>query len=56
LYKIIGIGNSSLTVYVGNNPLEYIDPTGHVKETPEQETVEEGAAGGINNVETERLV
>jgi hypothetical protein len=27
-----------LYVYVGNNPLEYIDPTGHVKETPEQET------------------
>jgi hypothetical protein len=38
-----------LYVYVGNNPLEYIDPTGHGKETPEQEAVEEGAVGGVNN-------
>jgi hypothetical protein len=37
----------SLYVYVGNNPLEYIDPTGHGKETPEQEAVEEGAVGGV---------
>ncbi|CAC9650939.1 RHS repeat-associated core domain-containing protein, partial [bacterium endosymbiont of Bathymodiolus sp. 5 South] len=37
------IDGLNLYVYVGNNPLEYIDPTGHVKETPEQETVEKGA-------------
>jgi hypothetical protein len=36
-----------LYVYVGNNPLKYIDPTGHVKETPEQEAIEEGAVGGV---------
>jgi RHS repeat-associated protein len=39
------IDGLNLYVYVGNNPLEYIDPTGHVKETPEQETVEKGAVG-----------
>jgi hypothetical protein len=44
----------NLYVYVGNNPLEYIDPTGHGKETPEQETVEEGAVGGVNNIEIEK--
>jgi hypothetical protein len=32
---------------VGNNPLKYRDPTGHVKETPEQEAMEEGAVGGV---------
>jgi hypothetical protein len=42
----------NLYVYVGNNPLEYIDPTGHVKETPEQETVEKGAVGEVNNVDS----
>jgi hypothetical protein len=31
----------NLYVYVGNNPLKYRDPTGHVKETPEQEAMEE---------------
>jgi hypothetical protein len=36
---------------VGNNPLKYRDPTGHMKKTPEQEAVEEGAVGGINNIE-----
>jgi hypothetical protein len=35
---------------LGNNPLKYIDPTGHGKE----EAVEEGAVGGVNNVETEK--
>jgi hypothetical protein len=40
-----------LYVYVDNNPLKYIDPTGHGKETPEQEAVEEGAVGGVNNIE-----
>jgi hypothetical protein len=30
-----------------NNPLKYRDPTGHVKETPEQEAMEEGAVGGV---------
>jgi RHS repeat-associated protein len=48
------IDGLNLYVYVGNNPLEYIDPTGHVKETPEQETVEKGAVGEVNNVDTER--
>jgi hypothetical protein len=28
---------------MGNNPLKYRDPTGHMKNTPEQEAVEEGA-------------
>jgi RHS repeat-associated protein len=46
----------SLYVYVGNNPLKYRDPTGHMKKTPEQEAVEEGAVGGINNIEIEREV
>ncbi|VVH66024.1 hypothetical protein BSPLISOX_2530 [uncultured Gammaproteobacteria bacterium] len=44
----------NLYVYVDNNPLKYLDLTGHGKETPEQKTVEEGAVGGINNVETEK--
>jgi uncharacterized protein RhaS with RHS repeats len=44
----------NLYVYVGNNPLEYIDPTGHGKETPEQEAVEEGAVGGVNNIKSQR--
>jgi hypothetical protein len=42
----------NLYVYVGNNPLEYIDPTGHGKETPEQEAVEEGAVGGVRTFRT----
>ncbi len=46
----------NLYVYVGNNPLKYRDPTGHMKKTPEQEAVEEGAVGGINNIEIEREV
>jgi hypothetical protein len=37
-----------LYIYVGNNPLKYRDPTGHVKETPEQEAMEEGAVGGVS--------
>jgi hypothetical protein len=39
-----------LYVYVDNNPLKYLDLTGHGKE----EAVEEGAVGGVNNVETEK--
>jgi RHS repeat-associated protein len=31
------IAGLNLYVYVGNNPLKYIDPTGHVKKTPEQD-------------------
>jgi hypothetical protein len=27
---------------VDNNPIKYRDPTGHVKETPEQQAIEEG--------------
>ncbi len=50
------IAGLNLYVYVDNNPLKYIDPTGHGKETPEQEAVEEGAVGGVNNIETEREV
>jgi RHS repeat-associated protein len=46
----------SLYVYVGNNPLKYRDPTGHMKKTPEQEAVEEGAVGGVNNIETARPI
>ena len=46
----------NLYVYVGNNPLKYRDPTGHMKKTPEQEAVEEGAIGGVNNIEIEREV
>jgi hypothetical protein len=38
----------NLYVYVGNNPLKYRDPTGHVKTKIEQENAEEGAIGGIN--------
>jgi hypothetical protein len=38
--------------YVGNNPLKYRDPTGHVKETPEQEAMEEGAVGGVSDIMT----
>ncbi|CAC9646041.1 insecticidal toxin complex protein [uncultured Gammaproteobacteria bacterium] len=41
------IADLNLYVYVGNNPLKYRDPTGHVKETPEQEAMEEGAVGGV---------
>jgi hypothetical protein len=33
------IADLNLYVYVGNNPLKYRDPTGHVKETPEQEVL-----------------
>jgi hypothetical protein len=40
----------NLYVYVDNNPLKYLDLTGHGKE----EAVEEGAVGGVNNVETEK--
>jgi hypothetical protein len=38
------IAGLNLYVYVGNNPLKYIDPTGHVKKTPEQEAQEEQEA------------
>jgi hypothetical protein len=41
------IADLNLYVYVDNNPLKYRDPTGHVKETPEQEAMEEGAVGGV---------
>ncbi len=44
----------NLYVYVGNNPLKYIDPTGHVKETPEQEAIEEGAVGGVSDIIAEK--
>jgi hypothetical protein len=39
---------------VGNNPLKYRDPTGHVKETPEQEAMEEGAVGGVSDIMAEK--
>jgi hypothetical protein len=42
-------------VYVGNNPLKYRDPTGHVKTKIEQENAEEGAVGGINNIAAIKL-
>jgi hypothetical protein len=44
-----------LYVYVGNNPLKYRDPTGHVKTKIEQENAEEGAIGGINNIAAIKL-
>jgi hypothetical protein len=34
--------------------LKYIDPTGHVKETPEQEAIEEGAVGGVSDIIAEK--
>jgi hypothetical protein len=46
LSRNASIFNLNLYAYVGNNPLKYRDPTGHVKETPEQEAMEEGAVGG----------
>ena len=45
----------NLYVYVGNNPLKYRDPTGHVKTKIEQENAEEGAVGGINNIAAIKL-
>ncbi|VVH60063.1 hypothetical protein BSPCLSOX_2559 [uncultured Gammaproteobacteria bacterium] len=45
----------NLYVYVGNNPLKYRDPTGHVKTKIEQENAEEGAIGGINNIAAIKL-
>ena len=30
------VADLNLYVYVGNNPLKYIDPTGHVKKTPKE--------------------
>ena len=44
----------NLYIYVGNNPLKYRDPTGHVKETPEQEAMEEGAVGGVSDIMAEK--
>ncbi|VVH54864.1 hypothetical protein BSPCLSOX_343 [uncultured Gammaproteobacteria bacterium] len=46
------VDNLNLYAYVGNNPLKYRDPTGHVKETPEQEAMEEGAVGGVSDIMT----
>ncbi|VVH67105.1 hypothetical protein BSPLISOX_792 [uncultured Gammaproteobacteria bacterium] len=46
------VDDLNLYVYVGNNPLKYRDPTGHVKETPEQEAMEEGAVGGVSDIMT----
>jgi hypothetical protein len=46
------VDNLNLYVYVGNNPLKYRDPTGHVKETPEQEAMEKGAVGGVSDIMT----
>jgi hypothetical protein len=49
---------ATFTKDVGANvqSLKYRDPTGHMKKTPEQEAVEEGAVGGVNNIEIEREV
>ncbi|CAC9447743.1 insecticidal toxin complex protein [uncultured Gammaproteobacteria bacterium] len=44
----------NLYVYVDNNPIKYRDPTGHVKETPEQQAIEEGAVGGVEKSEAEK--
>jgi hypothetical protein len=42
--KYLGpVDGLNLYVYVGNNPLKYKDPTGHVKTKIEQENAEEGA-------------
>jgi hypothetical protein len=38
---------------VGNNPLKYIDPTGHVKKTPEQEAKEKQEAVEIRRTQEE---
>jgi hypothetical protein len=38
---LLGLGFVFTCDDVGNNPLKYIDPTGHVKKTPEQEAQEE---------------
>jgi hypothetical protein len=35
---------------VGNNPLKYVDPTGHVKTTSKQKNAEEGAVGGVESI------
>jgi hypothetical protein len=40
--------DSSATIGV----VEYRDPTGHVKETPEQEAMEEGAVGRVSDIMT----
>ncbi|VVM27430.1 hypothetical protein BSPWISOXPB_10402 [uncultured Gammaproteobacteria bacterium] len=47
------IAGLNLYVYVGNNPLKYIDPTGHVKKTPEQEAQEEQEAVEIRRTQEE---
>ncbi|MBA5249275.1 MAG: hypothetical protein FE834_07065, partial [Gammaproteobacteria bacterium] len=39
----------NLYVYVSNNPLKYIDPTGHMERESAQGAMEGGAVGGVGN-------